>query len=106
MHILLLPHTGNCNGDSKDDFTTKNGMVTRDTDEFGKSWLYQLPSETGCNVISKPEECIPLPPDQDPCFKILDEERFGRVSHYIYVLQLATNILFRCVLGGKMVNHP
>lgn len=106
MHIFLLPHTGNCNGDSQDDFTTRNGTVTRDTDEFGKSWLYRQPSETGCTVISEREECIPLPPDQDPCFKILDEERFGGVSHYIYVLQLETNILFRCVLGVKMVNHP
>jgi hypothetical protein len=100
MHILLLLRTGNCNGDSKDDFKTRNGTVTRNTDEFGKSWLYPLPSETGCTVIPK-RECIPLPPDQDPCFKILDEERFGGVSHYIYVLQLATNILFRYILRGK-----
>jgi hypothetical protein len=80
---------GNCNGDSKDDFMTRNGTVTRDTDEFGKSWLYPLPSETGCTVVTKHEECIPLPPDQDPCFKILDEERFGGchplVDPYPYV---------------------
>jgi hypothetical protein len=85
-----LLHTGNCNGDSRDDFKTKNGTVTRDTSEFGSSWLYPLPSEMGCNVIPEPEGCIPLPPDQDPCFKLLDEERFGGVSSYIYVLQLAT----------------
>jgi hypothetical protein len=84
-----------------DDFKTINGTVTRDTDEFGKSWLEPLSSETGCTVIPEHGGCIPLPPDQDPCLKILDEERFGRVSHYIPVLQLAANSLFRYILGGK-----
>ncbi|KDR23192.1 Hemocytin, partial [Zootermopsis nevadensis] len=80
---------GNCNSGNKDDFTTRNGTVTRDIDEFGKSWLHPLPSETGCTVIPQPAECMPPPPDVDPCFKILDEERFGEcyplVDPYPYV---------------------
>ncbi|PNF36643.1 hypothetical protein B7P43_G19101, partial [Cryptotermes secundus] len=80
---------GNCNNDNKDDFMTKYGTVTKDTDEFGKSWLHQLPSETGCTVIPEPGACMPLHPDKDPCFKILDEERFGGchplVDPYPYV---------------------
>jgi hypothetical protein len=80
---LVLLHTGNCNSDSKDDFITRNGTITRDTNEFGESWLHRLPSETECSVFPDPGACIPLPPDQDPCFKILDEERFGGVSYYI-----------------------
>jgi len=79
----LCYDTGNCNSDSKDDFKTRNGTVTRDTDEFGKSWLQPLPSETGCTVIPEPGGCMPLPPDEDPCFRILDEERFGEVSYYV-----------------------
>lgn len=80
---VLLLHTGNCNSDSKDDFKTRNGTVTRDIDDFGKSWLQPLPSETGCTVIPERPDCLPLPPDLDPCFKILDEERFGEVSYYV-----------------------
>jgi hypothetical protein len=75
--------TGNCNSENKDDFITNNGTVTRDTDEFGMSWLHPLPSETECTVVPEPGACMPLHPDQDPCFKILDEERFGGVSYYI-----------------------
>jgi hypothetical protein len=61
---------------------TENGTITKDTDEFGKSWLHRLPSETECIVIPEPGACMPLHPDEDPCFKILDEERFGGVSYY------------------------
>jgi hypothetical protein len=59
---------------------TEYGTITKDPDEFGKSWLHKLPSETGCTVIPELGACMPLHPNQDPCFKILDEERFGGVS--------------------------
>jgi hypothetical protein len=85
---LASLHTGNCNNDNKDDFITRNGTITRDTDEFGKSWLHPLPSEEGCSVAPELGECMPLHPDQDPCFKILDEERFGRVSDYMTLFMI------------------
>ncbi|XP_069683352.1 hemocytin isoform X2 [Periplaneta americana] len=67
---------GNCNGDDGDDMRTRNGTITSDPNEFGLSWLHPLVSETGCTV--PPEfPCKPLPPDEDPCFDVLDEERFG-----------------------------
>jgi hypothetical protein len=81
---------------------TSDGTLTGDIDEFGTSWLVKnLPKgmflfsthfenlefnfifkgvlfEENCKVNDL-EECMPLPPDEDPCLWIMDEDKFGKV---------------------------
>ncbi|XP_046389468.1 hemocytin isoform X2 [Ischnura elegans] len=69
---------GNCNKNKMDDMKTSKGNITEDADEFGLSWLVDLPpgkeEKCGVAVVS---ECQPLPPQQDPCLHLLDEKKFG-----------------------------
>ncbi|XP_071447163.1 hemocytin-like [Hetaerina americana] len=73
---------GNCNKNKMDDMKTSKGVVTDDADDFGLSWLVDLPPELGgeedkeCKVAVIPE-CPPLPPDDDPCLHLMDKEKFG-----------------------------
>nr|CAD7570854.1 unnamed protein product [Timema californicum] len=69
---------GNCNYDQTDDFRTHGGQLTNDTDKFGMSWLEPKFSKHETCVPILPLECVPLPPDEDPCIKLLDSERFGK----------------------------
>nr|CAD7397465.1 unnamed protein product [Timema cristinae] len=69
---------GNCNYDQTDDFRTHGGQLTNDTDKFGMSWLEPKLSKHETCVPILPLECVPLPPDEDPCIKLLDSERFGK----------------------------
>nr|XP_045582104.1 hemocytin-like isoform X3 [Procambarus clarkii] len=66
---------GNCNHDKKDDLVAKGVGLVESVDTFGQSWLLEGEANT-CSVLEK-ESCQPLPPDQDPCLYIMDEDIFG-----------------------------
>jgi integrin beta 3 len=78
---------GNCDGNPKDDFkinpqrSTKVKTVKDPLKAFVLSWLAEEPTlqmnEQVCKVEDE-EECLPLPPETDPCLKILDETLFGK----------------------------
>lgn len=80
---------GNCNGNPDDDLiiNSKSNMTLPPTNtelqNFALSWLAKEPklslneSEAICHVHKEPD-CLPLPPETDPCFKILDEEAFAK----------------------------
>ena len=75
---------GNCNGDQSDDFCRPDGALTTDTDQFGLSWLASslvggpgrdLFDEDNCQALQD-DECVPLPPDEDQCLKLVDSSLF------------------------------
>lgn len=80
---------GDCNGDPSDDLkfnpkakqSVKSSNSTRD---IIQSWLAdepKLPKEQNCISQDKAvSDCIPLPPDDDPCMELIDEEVFGRCN--------------------------
>ncbi|KAG8238939.1 hypothetical protein J437_LFUL000777, partial [Ladona fulva] len=81
--------TGNCNKNKKDDLKKRDGTVTNDVNDFGRSWLTKLPPELGfaeekdCEVPVIPP-CPPIPPEGDQCLKaIMDESRFGECHHFV-----------------------
>nr|XP_045582100.1 uncharacterized protein LOC123745535 [Procambarus clarkii] len=69
---------GNCNHNDEDDLVDRNTGFDESVDTFGRSWLLENEPLT-CGVLEKDATlCIPLPPDQDPCLKIMDEDLFGK----------------------------
>lgn len=86
---------GNCNADKRDDLkenpansteiSDPNADLTQKQkiDNFVWSWLADEPKlnlkEKFCQVDRK-EPCLPLSPDTDPCFEILDNPVFQPVS--------------------------
>lgn len=77
---------GDCNGKPDDDLK-RNPKVSKKikTDSMNdiiQTWLAadepKLPKEDECLTEEVSEtDCIPLPPEKDPCFEILDQEIFG-----------------------------
>lgn len=89
---------GDCNGKPTDDLQVNqiklmdvrvnpSSAESKEKDEkqlvkeFALSWLAEEPKlqlkEERCH-ISEESECLPLPPETDPCFKILDDTMFGK----------------------------
>lgn len=72
---------GNCDGKESNDLGP-----TKDPVDYAKS--LRAPAIVMSTVdmdektcIEKPkDDCWPLPPNQDPCMKIMDEDIFGKVS--------------------------
>lgn len=77
---------GDCNGNAADDLkpNPKVKQLTKGEaiKDIVQTWLADdpaLPKEDQCLSEEATQlECIPLPPEQDPCFLILDETTFGR----------------------------
>lgn len=82
---------GDCNKDADDDFKANSKTVEMLSDsvranpikEFAQSWHVREPKlgldEAECMTEEQAEsECIPLPPEQDPCMKLLDDDLFGK----------------------------
>ena len=72
---------GNCNGNPDDDMCKPKGVPAEDVDQFGLSWLANsllknpVEEEGSCQV--QPEsDCQLLPPDQDPCLKLITNPVF------------------------------
>lgn len=75
---------GDCNGNPADDLKVNSNAKNIKTDSFNdviKSWLSDepaLPNENECLSEEIAElDCIPLPPENDPCFEIYNEATFG-----------------------------
>lgn len=71
----------------------KSTGLVESVNTFGLSWL--LSNEKGtCGVLDKEiESCIPLPPDQDPCLAIMNEDIFGKVCiHHDFFLIAVKNL--------------
>jgi von Willebrand factor len=73
---------GSCNGNSSDDMCKPDGQLTEDVNEFGLSWLVKnllqdspQKDEESCQVQPQPE-CIPPPPEDDLCLKLVDDSTF------------------------------
>ncbi|KAF2353937.1 Trypsin Inhibitor-like cysteine rich domain, partial [Trinorchestia longiramus] len=70
---------GNCNGDPKDDQQLTTGGQAVSVEDFGLSWQVAAESPGVCEIFRKEDSpCLPLPPDVDPCLKIMDPEIFGQ----------------------------
>lgn len=94
---------GNCNGYSNDDLHAPNGDLVKDSEEFGLNWLVKKllrdpPSgeENWCHALPQPE-CLPPPPDQDPCLKLLEDNAFK---------VLYPNYLKGLILIGLILDMP
>lgn len=84
---------GNCNGNPNDDIIT-NPAATNIIPEtsskvkrFALSWLadepkLELNEDKDTCYVDDEADCLPLPPESDPCFKILDESIFGK-CHFV-----------------------
>lgn len=79
---------GNCNGNPDDDLTNnpavpKLPLTNTPIQNFALSWLadepkLKLTEDKDTCYVDEASECLPLPPETDPCFKILDEDIFGK----------------------------
>lgn len=80
---------GDCNGNPDDDLKVNPNAKNIKTETFNdiiQSWLSDepaLPNENECISEEVAEmDCIPLPPEDDPCLEILNEATFGN-CHFI-----------------------
>jgi von Willebrand factor len=79
---------GDCNDDPSDDLKPNLGKLQQlkptgnAVKDFTMSWQSDDPRLTDPTnnvcTVEDVTDCMPLPPDQDPCFKILDEALFGK----------------------------
>lgn len=79
---------GDCNGIAADDLQpnpnakNKPPKKAETIKDIVQTWLADdpaLPNEELClSEETAEQDCIPLPPEQDPCFIIMDEDAFGR----------------------------
>lgn len=72
---------GNCNADAESGFEKRDGEITDDAEEFGKSWLIEnLSTQLGLNdqtcSSSRQFQCTPPPAEEDLCKKLLDLAAF------------------------------
>ncbi|KAL6266408.1 hypothetical protein P5V15_003260 [Pogonomyrmex californicus] len=74
---------GNCNADVESGFEKRDGKITDDAEEFGKSWLIEdlgLSTQLGLNdqtcSSNYQSECIPPPAEKDLCLKLLNLAEF------------------------------
>jgi integrin beta 3 len=84
---------GNCNGNPDDDLTPNAKIINSlpannsEIQNFALSWLADEPklslneSRNKC-YVDDVTECLPLAPETDPCFKILDDDIFGK-CHFV-----------------------
>jgi integrin beta 3 len=89
---------GNCNGNPDDDVATNPAATDlpdsfiRTTSapsikDFALSWLadepkLELNEDKDTCYVDDETNCLPLPPETDPCFKILDDVAFGK-CHFV-----------------------
>lgn len=95
---------GDCNGNPNDDLkpNPKSKFIPKTTklDDTLQTWLADEPAlEKEENCISEEKstlDCIPLPPESDPCLTILDESIYGQchllVEPLVYVSSCQTDL--------------
>lgn len=77
---------GNCNGDQSDDLVVNpkhaDKIKSNNLNDILESWVADEPALNlkekcvGETVVA--DECLPLPPDRDPCLQLLDANIFGQ----------------------------
>lgn len=82
---------GNCNGNPDDDMITNPAVQPKpgksELQNFVLGWMADDPkialneNKDTC-VVDEEENCLPLPPETDPCMKIYDEDIFGK-CHFV-----------------------
>lgn len=86
---------GNCNGDPSDDIKPNpkhlDKVKSNDLNEILQTWLADEPAlnlKEKCVTETKiKDECIPLPPDNDPCLQLLDQTTFGQCHLIVNALK-------------------
>lgn len=81
---------GDCNGDAQNDLQPNpkhaDKAKSNKLEEIVQTWLSDEPAleqEFGCVSDEKSiENCLPLPPDDDPCTQMLAKETFGH-CHFV-----------------------
>lgn len=77
---------GNCNGDPADDLkpNPKHADKAKSTDlkDILQTWVADEPAlnltEECVSETKIVDECLPLPPDRDPCLQLMDSNTFGQ----------------------------
>lgn len=92
---------GNCNGNPDDDLVRNPSvnyslpLTNTEMQNFALSWLADEPklslneNKASCHVDEE-TDCLPLPPETDPCFKILDDEAFAQCHIIVDPIQYVT----------------
>lgn len=86
---------GNCNGDPSDDLKPNpkhlDKLKSNDLSEILQSWLADEPAlnlkEKCVSETKIADECIPIPPDNDPCLQLLDQTSFGQCHLIVNALK-------------------
>lgn len=86
---------GNCNGDPTDDLKPNpkhlNKVKSNDLNEILQTWLADEPAlnltEKCVSETKISEECVPLPPESDPCLQLLDQNTFGQCHLIVNALK-------------------
>lgn len=86
---------GNCNGDPSDDLKPNpkrlDKVKSSDLNEILQTWLADEPAlnlkEKCLSETKITEECVPLPPDNDPCLQLLDSNTFGQCHVIVSALK-------------------
>lgn len=83
---------GNCNGNPDDDIITNPAATnlpegTSPVKSFALSWLADEPKlalneDKDTCYVDDETNCLPLPPETDPCLKMTDEDIFGK-CHFV-----------------------
>jgi len=79
---------GSCNIDAKAGFEKRDGNITDDIEEFGRSWLMEdLATQLGLNSqmcsSNHQSQCMPPPADQDICKKFLYSSKFRQCHNIV-----------------------
>ncbi|KAI5641729.1 von willebrand factor type D domain-containing protein [Phthorimaea operculella] len=69
-----------------DQLVTSNGTVADNFEQYGKSWqatptmltTLDIPPQEQCGDIPPPPECKLPPPDKNPCYNLMNADRFGQ----------------------------
>lgn len=86
---------GNCNGLSWDDIRANpkhaDKVKSNELHEILQTWLADEPAlnltEKCVTEAKVAEECVPLPPDSDPCLQLLNEKIFGQCHLIVNALK-------------------
>jgi len=79
---------GNCNADTESGFVKRDGEITDDAEEFGRSWLIEdLSTQLGLSdqtcSSNRQSQCIPPSMEEDLCKKLLDLAAFKQCHNII-----------------------
>lgn len=79
---------GSCNADAEGGFKKRDGNITDNAEDFGKSWLMEnLPAQLKLNdqtcSSNRQPQCTPPPADEDICIKLLNLSEFKRCHNIV-----------------------